>query len=516
MRDRLVALGMRRPTRIKDEDYDVPMLEMADFEIEVLPSSNRIIGPECTLMRSTEMQQDLAHLCIAKAKLALCISHVLTSQYSVLVRDQGMAQGTDGNTRSNVMLVPKKVDQTGEVRKCGQELREWKETLPEIYRHTKPTMEDLRDGRKTLVVQKGLLQMIYWATVSALHRPQVLPPAETASAEKLLELRDESRQHVRNASRYITDIASDLHEVKLERFLPTTGVTVLLPAIIIHLLDIKSNIDSTRKAALNGFCQCMLVLEQLRENYAAADYATQFLEAAIRKAQIDVGMDAEPDKAGMIGPGEGIGLQTLPPKRIAHNVSQLLEANKTRHGVPSPPYDGNSEANFDMSMEHPRVAVNSAATPPGSDGSSNGTNFNDPTISRSVLGDKFSLSIPSSRPSSLTAPNTTTAGQTTNPQLNGLMPMNDDLIDWSACEPSNNPSANHSAMPTSLEGNTFDWSNGIDEGSFESAMQNMDAHGETGGFAFGDIVDGGDWMNGAVTGDMSWNPESMDGVISFA
>ena len=28
MRDRLIALGMRRPTRIKDEDFDVPMLAL--------------------------------------------------------------------------------------------------------------------------------------------------------------------------------------------------------------------------------------------------------------------------------------------------------------------------------------------------------------------------------------------------------------------------------------------------------------------------------------------------------
>ena len=34
----------------------------------------------------------------------------------------------------------------------------------------------------------------------------------------------------------------------------------------------------------------MLVLEKLRDNYASADFATQFLEAAIRKADIDVVM----------------------------------------------------------------------------------------------------------------------------------------------------------------------------------------------------------------------------------
>lgn len=38
MRDRLASLGMRRPPRIKEDDFQVPMLCEADFETEVLQS----------------------------------------------------------------------------------------------------------------------------------------------------------------------------------------------------------------------------------------------------------------------------------------------------------------------------------------------------------------------------------------------------------------------------------------------------------------------------------------------
>ena len=77
MRDRLIALGMRRPTRIKDEDYDVPMITLEDFEIEAIPESITCVLPECTIARDTEKQRQLAILCIQKAKLCLCISNVL-------------------------------------------------------------------------------------------------------------------------------------------------------------------------------------------------------------------------------------------------------------------------------------------------------------------------------------------------------------------------------------------------------------------------------------------------------
>src|SRR3954468_4052464 len=104
MRDRLVALGMRRPTRVKDEDYDVPMLTEDDFETEPLSDNITIVSTK--LIRNEESQRQLAQLCIAKAKLCLCVSHVLSAQYSVLIRNQGM-QEREGSTRSSVMLFPK-------------------------------------------------------------------------------------------------------------------------------------------------------------------------------------------------------------------------------------------------------------------------------------------------------------------------------------------------------------------------------------------------------------------------
>ena len=51
MRDRLIALGMRRPTRIRIEDYDIPTLNEDDFDIFALPENITIIPIECTLAR---------------------------------------------------------------------------------------------------------------------------------------------------------------------------------------------------------------------------------------------------------------------------------------------------------------------------------------------------------------------------------------------------------------------------------------------------------------------------------
>ncbi|KAF2463128.1 uncharacterized protein BDR25DRAFT_347359 [Lindgomyces ingoldianus] len=285
MRDRLIALGMRRPTRIKTEDFDVPMLTLDDFELAPIPDTVTCLPPDCRVAFNVKMQRELAIMCIEKAKLCLCISHVLSKQYCVLNNNQGLM-----NDRTTMMLLPKKLDpETGEVKACDEELQKWVNELPEEAKYT-----DKLTGENALDLHRALLHMVFFTTLSALHRPQVLPSSHTAptptDAKQGLghDFLDVSRRNVRRAASAITSIAQRLDSANLVKFLPTTGVTVLLPAIIIHLLDIKAPEEETRRSSLRGFCQCMAVMGKLRDLYAAADYSTAFLEAAIRKAGIHI------------------------------------------------------------------------------------------------------------------------------------------------------------------------------------------------------------------------------------
>ncbi|KAI1391030.1 fungal-specific transcription factor domain-containing protein [Hypoxylon trugodes] len=286
MRDRLIALGMRRPTRIKDEDFDVPMLDESDFEIEPLADDVQIISPECTLMRDVMMQQELALMCIAKAKLCLCISHMLKAQYSVLIRDKSRAENT---TNSTMMLFPnKQLDNVETVNSCDLELVAWVQSLPACCQYRPLSALDLKNGRATIAVQRNLLHMVYYTTISALHRPQFLPSSPTHAPQTPAQAQDMSRTRVRDAAAQITRMVADLHTLRLEKYLPTTGVTVILPAMIIHLLEMKNPLPQPREVAMRGFKTCMKVMEKLRDIYSAADYAVAFLDAALRKAAIDL------------------------------------------------------------------------------------------------------------------------------------------------------------------------------------------------------------------------------------
>ncbi|KND93926.1 Cutinase transcription factor 1 beta [Tolypocladium ophioglossoides CBS 100239] len=317
MRDRLIALGMRRPTRIKDEDFDVPMLIESDFEVQPLADSNTVIPRECTLMRDVAMQRELAVMCIAKANLCVCISHMLKAQYSVLIRDKMKPENT---TNSTMMLFPnKQLDNVESVNAVDLDLAAWVNSLPDCCRYRPLSPLDVKDGRSTMAVQRTLLHMVYHTTISALHRPQFLPSSPLQAPTTSRQAQEMSRLRVRDAASQITRMATELHRLRLERYLPTTGVTVILPAMIIHLLEMKDPAPQARERSTRGFRQCMRVMEKLREIYAAADYATGFLDAALRKAAIDInGNVGQPTLAMMKQMPVEFTVQTPPPENLPY------------------------------------------------------------------------------------------------------------------------------------------------------------------------------------------------------
>ncbi|KAK4507440.1 hypothetical protein PRZ48_001175 [Zasmidium cellare] len=363
MRDRLVALGMRRPTRIKNADFDVPMLTINDFESVALPDGVSCIPPDCKLLRDVGMQNELAQMCIESAKLCICMSHVLSVQYSVLNSNHGMLS-EEGSTQTTARLSRKRDPEVNEVQACDKELQDWKNELPVEAQYSVPSWQDVDSGMDSIVLNRSLLHMIYYATLSALHRPQVLPSTAIPPRQTQSDMLEHSRKAVRTAANEITNIAYGLFNLDMVRYLPTTGVTVLLPAIIIHLLDIKAPDESTRRSSLQGFCQCMQIMGKLRDIYAAADYSTAFLEAAIRKAEITL-----PQKSDEI----------KEPRNIITSAQGLVDAGRRMQLVPAgqetgaltPPPDDSRTSIEDDALTDADIArkLNSylASTPPDSE-----------------------------------------------------------------------------------------------------------------------------------------------------
>lgn len=99
-------------------------------------------------------------MCIEKAKLCVCISQVLSAQYSVLNTNQG-SLAADGSTRTTMMLLPKKLDpECCQVARCDSELAKWIRELPEEARYSPNRANDNMDD--VLTLHRNLLHMVYW------------------------------------------------------------------------------------------------------------------------------------------------------------------------------------------------------------------------------------------------------------------------------------------------------------------------------------------------------------------
>ncbi len=284
MRDRLLALGIRRPTRIRSDDFSVPMLTPDDFETAPIPQDLlRSVCDSPLLAQDPESRKTVAMACIEMAKLCVCIGNVLSSQYSIL-GDTSMTK-TENDART--MVVPRhSIEQIQDMARCDVELGDWYQNLNPgcRYKAMPPrAARDLGDTKRLMRFHTAQLNMIYLTTVTVLHRPRSLQSSGDDAASYRL-----SRSKVTEAAIGISEIAYDLHHQSQLRYLSTSSIPAILWATLSHLPDISSAKDDVRFSSIGRFYQCMQALEELRDMYASADHAVWFLEAVIKKSDIHI------------------------------------------------------------------------------------------------------------------------------------------------------------------------------------------------------------------------------------
>ena len=286
MRDQLITLSMRKPSRIKVK-HNVPTLALDDFDIE-LPDDGTIPLPGNRAAWSDVVTRTtLAKICIEKVKLCICIHHILATQYSESIVSMARVNMTPDTL---VMLTPKQITADNmEVIYCEQQLDDWNENLPQdcYFREQNTAASGTEDP---LSVHRAVLNMLYLTASSALHRPHVV--LERPLRRTGLNLQHLSLKRAKEAATKITDIAKSLHNRDLTRFLPPVGVTVLIPAMMMHLMEIKTQ-STLDNPSICSFRQCVDVLQILQEIFASADYAYYFVDAAVQKSNIELVRGAE-------------------------------------------------------------------------------------------------------------------------------------------------------------------------------------------------------------------------------
>ncbi|EXJ87210.1 hypothetical protein A1O3_04169 [Capronia epimyces CBS 606.96] len=286
MRDRLVSLAFRRPSRISQNTFDQPMLELSDFETKPLSGEvSRMLGPPCPTISNEAVRISLAQLCLGMASLCVCLTPILEMQCST----PGISSIQARNHKTNTTPAPAQaVPDPCDMLQCDKDLRKWyrahAQELCCFGGMSSGTSPD--DSCDVLDLHRAVLKAVYLTSISTLHRPQILSMA-THSTDP--EIRDLSRRKTREAANDLTILFTNLYAHGLVRFLPNTGVTCVLHAAIVHILDQTVGDPDLKQTSTRKFALCMQALEQLGDMYASGAFACSFLTAAANKVSSRAG-----------------------------------------------------------------------------------------------------------------------------------------------------------------------------------------------------------------------------------
>ncbi|KAK5658487.1 hypothetical protein OQA88_1877 [Cercophora sp. LCS_1] len=337
-RDRLIALGMRRPTRVRDEDYSVPKPTIDDFEF--LPVDNDAVDPECDVLRKPELQRCLALNFVELVKLSELVFQMLKTQYSTLPSGPHLVSPRD------------KVDQETQktVLDLDAALEKWRNELP-VWQREKPlSNEDVERGHTHLamVTNHFLLNMLWMTTKAALWRPFYAidirlaaggHPAVTNSISQSLQNR--AKGIVPLLAAQVTRMAGDLRDYGLVRLLPTVAVTAILPTLLIHMLGFKSTDGAVRSQSVQGYNTIKEVLTELAEVYVAAKYGVEMSGGLLLKAGVAdfAPLDASRQPTMPINSFTPMGYNTgltPPPENSFVNPADMSMKQIPMHGLQRP------------------------------------------------------------------------------------------------------------------------------------------------------------------------------------
>ena len=243
MRDRLIALGARAPLQIREEDFDVPILQKANFLDESVPE-RRILADFPTI-NNLNVEHDLATFCISMIKLCLCIGHMLGAHY--VPGPKATCHGHN-DVDCLVKLFPRLENNTENVGLIEAELEAWDETLHPTCRHQPLTHLDTKQDGKVSAINRAVLHMLYNTTVIALHQPRSLPK-RTIYTSTITGAEKSSRNKIRDASASISLVVADLDDKGLDTSLPLTAVTANLFAMVVNLTEVRLAADSFHSKA---------------------------------------------------------------------------------------------------------------------------------------------------------------------------------------------------------------------------------------------------------------------------
>lgn len=338
------------------------MLTMDDFNI--IENSPGLLHLErCSFLADVETQRHLAMMCIEKAKLCISLGHILVAVNST--KDPTQDYDTPCSVRGRmVLLAPDNSFQISEPERDEISLGKWAANLPDEVIYRRPKSENVN---KILTLHASLLQMLYFATtLYATHGSLPNGPFYSPGSQSAYSFAEKARL----AAIEITHISQDLQDLNLVRYLPTSGVTPIVLASVVHLRCIKAGNRNIKRTSAKSFSQCMQAMKQLRENYFSADFAFALMIRAARKLEVDsisstsprltetrTAEPCIPEEISLPNGDHGHTNDAMTTDILTHNLAVPASSHETQHSTSMIPGHTTSPHSSDQSFDLSRFTM---------------------------------------------------------------------------------------------------------------------------------------------------------------
>lgn len=279
IRDRLLAVAMCRPLRIRDAEFNTPPLTLEDFDIL---DSDVETGD---VVLSTDTQKVLAELYIGVTELCKLIAGVLELHFSIFPSEDSTAP-RDNGTNSTMLYLKNSLPEEQLVEECDKQLQNWYNNLPAscVYRTRS------QDGTgPCVIVNAASLHVTFWAVVSALHRPHVRSRDREVSVRR-----------VKEAAIEVSRVDQEMHEACLDQYLPATvGIAFQFSAFLTHTRCLEHQKTYGITETLISLFFCIKVIETLRESFVGGDAGIWFVRSVAQQVGVTLVFDPDSKLCGI-------------------------------------------------------------------------------------------------------------------------------------------------------------------------------------------------------------------------
>ncbi|KAF5001396.1 hypothetical protein FDECE_10959 [Fusarium decemcellulare] len=219
VRGQLVALETNRSSHIRPIDWRTTTLTIDDFEFRHLPKKVIDFYSDCGMMKSPNLQHELATIFTAEAGLCTITSRL--TQASSVFKHASKPDIRD-------LKIPPDISELDSV---DGELLDWAQSLPSCCDIRDVTPAGVGEDKLVIATRRSILHMLYYATSCIVHRMRHLSSIASVDLKSSVRAPTTSQLRVREAVLHITRIIDDLDRHGLISSLPATERTIICSAI---------------------------------------------------------------------------------------------------------------------------------------------------------------------------------------------------------------------------------------------------------------------------------------------